>query len=228
MGSFIYYFSPTFLIIFIYQSFGELIHHLQPDIDPWLIKIDFLLFGVHPTVWMERWISPFLTELMSFFYGSYYFLPFILILTLYLKENREELNISISLLMLGYYISFIGYILLPAIGPRYTLSHLYSKPLEGGIITNIVIGGLDAIAYNKRDVMPSGHTQISLIVLFLAYQYNRIIFYIYLPIVCGLIFSTIYLRYHYLIDLFVGSLLALICMFIGPRFIREWSKLYRD
>lgn len=225
IGNFIYYFSPLFFIIFIYQSFGDLIHHLQPDIDQWLIKIDYFIFDLHPVVWMERWISSWLTELMSFFYGSYYFLPFISILILYFKDKKEELNLSIFVLVFGYYLSFIGYILFPAIGPRYTQTDLFSKPLEGGIITDIVMGGLDIIAHNKRDVMPSGHTQISLIVLFLVYRYNRIIFYTYLPLVCGLILSTVYLRYHYVIDLFAGVAIAVGCMVTGPHLYR-WCRKF--
>ncbi|NWG01431.1 MAG: hypothetical protein HXY44_01085 [Syntrophaceae bacterium] len=67
VGIFIYYFSPILFVVFIYQSFGDLIHHLWSDIDPWLIKIDFFLFGVHPTVWMERWIYPWITDFMAFF-----------------------------------------------------------------------------------------------------------------------------------------------------------------
>lgn len=228
LGTFLYYFSPIFFIVFIYQSFGDLIHHLWSDIDPWLIRIDFFIFGIHPIVWMERWITPWLTDLMSFFYGSYYFLPFIFILTLYIQDKKRELNLSIFILIFGYYLSFIGYILFPAIGPRYTQTNLFSKPLEGGIISEIVIGGLDLIAHNKRDVMPSGHTQMSLIVLFLAYRYHRTIFYIYLPIVWGLILSTVYLRYHYVIDLFVGSLTAWICMFVGLRLFRWWNELHKD
>jgi hypothetical protein len=57
-GSFLYSFSPIFFIIFIYQSLGDLIQHLHSDIDPELIRIDRLLFGVDPTLWMERWIVP--------------------------------------------------------------------------------------------------------------------------------------------------------------------------
>ena len=76
--------------------------------------------------------------------------------------------------------------------------------------------------------MPSGHTQIVLMVLFLAHRYERFLFYILLAFVCGLILSTIYLRYHYVIDLFVGALLAIGCIIIGPRLYRGWSKYYKD
>ncbi len=91
LGTFLYYFSPIFFIVFIYQSFGDLIHHLWSDIDPWLIRIDFFIFGIHPIVWMERWITPWLTDLMSFFLWKFtIFLPFIFILTLYIQDKKRE------------------------------------------------------------------------------------------------------------------------------------------
>jgi len=71
--------------------------------------------------------------------------------------------------------------------------------------------------------MPSGHTQIALMVLYLACRYERTVFYIFSPIVCGLVFSTIYLRYHYVIDLLAGMTLAMGCVIIGPRLYRWWN-----
>jgi membrane-associated phospholipid phosphatase len=133
------------------------------------------------------------------------------------------LDESIFILTFGYYTSFIGYILFPAIGPRYAMAHLYSIPLEGSLLTDLVRDGLNAIEHNKRDCMPSGHTQIALMVLFLAYRYEKLLFYIFFPLVCGLILSTIYLRYHYVIDLFAGIALAIGCMIIAPRLYRMWN-----
>src|SRR4030043_1903231 len=131
-------FSPVAFIILIYQSLGNIIQHLQPDIDPYLIRIDFLLFGVHPTVWMERWITSWLTDTMSLAYISYYFLPLILVLTLSLRGRTEEFRRTMFVLTFGYYLSFIGYILFPAIGPRFTLSHLQTVPLSGSFFSDLV------------------------------------------------------------------------------------------
>ena len=71
--------------------------------------------------------------------------------------------------------------------------------------------------------MPSGHTAIGLIVLFLAYRYARLLFYIFCPIVAALILSTVYLRHHYVIDVFAGAALAAGCSLIGPRLYRWWE-----
>ncbi|OGP92669.1 MAG: hypothetical protein A2156_04775 [Deltaproteobacteria bacterium RBG_16_48_10] len=215
-------FSPVLFIVLIYESLGDLIHYLHPDIDPTLMQIDLFLFGVHPTLWMQRWIVPWLTDLLSLAYISYYFLPVTLVLVLYLRR-WPGLYPTLFVLILGYYVSFIGYILFPAVGPRYAMSSLYTVPLEGSFITDLVRDGLNAIEHNKRDCMPSGHTQIALMVLSLAYRYEKIIFYLFLPIVCGLVLSTVYLRYHYVIDLFVGTATAIGCMIVGPRFYAWWS-----
>jgi len=225
IGTFFYHFSPILFVILIYESLGNLIQYLQPDVDLWLIQIDFLIFGVHLTLWMEQWIVPWFTDIMSLAYLSYYFIPIVLIVVLYLKDRMVEFERSIFVLAFGYYVSFVGYILFPAVGPRYAMDHLYSVPLEGSFITDFVRDTLNALEHNKRDCMPSGHTQIVLIALYLAHRYKRVLFYIFLPIICGLILSTVYLRYHYVIDLLVGVALAIGCMVIGPLFHRWWSQL---
>ncbi len=227
-GTYIYHFSPILFVVSIYQSLGNLIQYLQPDIDSFLIWIDFFIFGVHPTLWMEQWIVPWFTDIMSLVYLSYYFIPVVLVTVLYLKDRRAEFERSIFILGFGYYVSFIGYILFPAIGPRYTMIHLYSITLEGSLITDFVRDTLNALELNRRDCMPSGHTQMALIVLYLAHRYEKFLFYLLFPIVCALILSTIYLRYHYVIDLMVGVALAIGCAIIGSQLYKWWNLRIKD
>jgi membrane-associated phospholipid phosphatase len=227
-GTFFHHFSPILFVVLIYESLGDLIQYLQPDVDPWLIQIDFSIFGVQPTLWMEQWIVPWFTDIMSLAYLSYYFIPVVLIAVLYLKDRMAEFDRSMFVLAFGYYVSFIGYILFPAIGPRYALTHLYSIPLEGSFITDFVRDTLNALEHNKRDCMPSGHTQIVLMVLFLAYRYQKFLFYLFFPIISALILSTVYLRYHYVIDLLVGMALAIGCMIFGPRLYGWWTLRIKD
>jgi len=227
-GTFLYHYSPVLFVVLIYESLGNLIQYLQPDVDPRLIQIDFFIFGVHPTLWMEQWIVPWFTDIMSLAYLSYYFIPIVLIVVLYMKDRTAEFDQALFVLGFGYYISFIGYILFPAIGPRYAMTHLYSVPLEGSFITDFIRDTLNALEHNKRDCMPSGHTQIVLMVLFLAYRYQKFLFYLFLPIISALILSTVYLRYHYVIDLFAGVSLAIGCVIVGPRLFGWWNVESRN
>ncbi|HXX36156.1 MAG TPA: phosphatase PAP2 family protein [Thermodesulfobacteriota bacterium] len=222
--TFLYHLSPILFVIFIYESLGDLIQYLQPDIDAQLIRIDFFLFGVQPTFWMQRWIVPWLTDILSLAYISYYFIPVVFIVVLYLRNRVADLDRSVFVLVFGYYVSFIGYILFPAVGPRYALAHLYSVPLEGSFVSDFVRNTLNTLEHNQRDCMPSGHTQMVLMVLYLAHRYERFLFYLLFPIVCALIFSTIYLRYHYVIDLLVGGAFAIGCTILGSRLYRWWNQ----
>jgi len=208
-------FSPLFFILFIFDSLGYLIQYLQPDIDPVLIRMDVWIFGAHPTIWLQRWITPRLTDLLSLAYATYYFLAIVLILVLYNREQKPGLYESIFVFVLGYYLSYIGYLLFPAIGPRFTMAELYTVPLDGGAITDFLRDTLNNLEHNKRDCMPSGHTEIALITLGLAFRHTRKLFYIYLPMVLGLILATVYLRYHYVVDVPAGIILAAVCLIIG-------------
>jgi len=161
---------------------------------------------------------------MSLAYVSYYFLPVTLIVVLYGKDRMAEFEISVFVLTFGYYLSFVGYILFPAIGPRFTLAHLQTVPLEGSLLTDLVRDGLNALEHNKRDCMPSGHSQIVLMALYLAHRYERLLFYIFLPVICGLILSTLYLRYHYVVDLLAGGAVAVGCIVAGPLLYEWWGR----
>jgi len=172
---------------------------------------------------MERWIVPWLTGALSIAYLSYFFLPARLVHTLYLKNPRRDFDLAVFVLLLVWYLSFFGYILFPAIGPRYTLVHLQSVPLNGSLIGDFVSHLIELVEGNKRDCMPSGHVAIALTVLSLSYRYARLLFYLFCPIVGALILSTVYLRYHYVIDLFAGAALAAGCSIIGPRLYRWWE-----
>ena len=111
-----------------------------------------------------------------------------------MKDSRRDFDLAVFVLLLGWYLSFIGYMLFPAIGPRYTLAHLQSVPLNGNLIGDFVSHLINLVEGNKQDCMPSGHVAIALLVLFLSYRYARLLFYFFCPIVAALILSTVYLQ----------------------------------
>jgi membrane-associated phospholipid phosphatase len=177
---------------------------------------------VHPSVWLERFFTPWAADILAVAYASYYFIPVVLILILYCGGKEQEFSVTISTLALGYYISYIGYIAMPAIGPRFTLASLQQVPLQAGTILNAVVNTLNALEGNPRDCFPSGHTQMVLISLWFALKYKRPLFWVYLPICIALIFSTVYLRYHYVVDLAAGFVFACITLLLGPRLWQWW------
>ncbi|MEK6692148.1 MAG: phosphatase PAP2 family protein [Nitrospirota bacterium] len=223
---------PVAVVFLIFDSLGGLVHHINPtDRDELLIKIDYYLFGIHPTVWLEGISRPWLTDILQAAYSTYYFLPIIYGIFLKLHNKRGELELSLFLIIFCFYLSFIGYILFPAIGPRFTLDHLQNTPYKtmGGIfLAEFIRNTIDAVEGIKRDAFPSGHSAVALVVLYLSYRFEKRIFLIYLPIVSALLISTVYLRYHYVVDVIAGILLTIVTIYFGERLYKRWERFRGD
>lgn len=117
---------------------------------------------------------------------------------------------------MGFYLSYIGYYLLPAIGPRFTLNHLQSFPLTGVLIFNFLRNSLNIAEGIMRDCCPSGHALVSLLAILLARRYLRAFFPAATLWGALIIFSTVYLRYHYVTDIIAGIILGLVVYAYGP------------
>jgi membrane-associated phospholipid phosphatase len=216
-------FSPIFFINVIYQLLGRITPYMRPDMDDLLNRIDLAIFGVYPTVWLERLLFPWAADVLSMAYSSYYFIPLVLILMLYFSGRPEEFSITITTLLLGYYICFIGYIIMPAIGPRFTLASMQHVPIKGGAIMDAIVNTINSLEGNKRDCFPSGHTQTILISLWFAFRFKRSMFWICLPVAVALIVSTVYLRFHYGIDIIAGFAAAVITVILGA-WLFTWEQ----
>ena len=216
---------PTVCILVVFDSLEKIVHYINPhDIDPLLIRADYILFKGYPTVMMEKITVPFLTDILQVAYSSYYFLPITLGIVLLIKKNASSFDRSLFLIMFCFYLSYIGYILMPAIGPRYTLAHLQHTELKGLFIAQPIQELLNRLEGVKRDAFPSGHTGIALTVLYLSFRFEKKLFLIFLPFVLALIFSTVYCRYHYVVDVLAGVVLTIITVLIGERLYEYRTK----
>jgi membrane-associated phospholipid phosphatase len=216
---------PVISVLIIFDSLGLIVHNINPqDIDYLLIRIDYVVFGCYPTIFMERIMNSFLTDILQVAYSTYYFLPVILGVVLKIKKKNEEFEKSLFLILLCFYLSYVGYILFPALGPRYAMEHLHDKTLGGFLVSKPIQDILNLLEGVKRDAFPSGHTGIALTVLLLAYRYARGLFWIMLTPVALLIFATVYLRYHYAVDVIGGVLLTIVTIAIGEVYYKFYKR----
>ncbi len=212
-------FLPVLVVMVIFDSLGDLIPRLWPHyFDDVLIKIDSALFGVHPTLWMERLIHTWLTTALQFAYISYYPMSIALAVVLLVKNKQEEFDTAVFGLILCFYLSYVGYILFPAVGPRFTLAHLQTTGLQANSLTTAIQNTLNGLEHNKTDAFPSGHTAVALMTLYYAWKSGeKALTWVLLPLVSGLIFATVYLRYHYVIDVIAGVLLFAVTISLAPK-----------
>lgn len=209
---------PILLTPLFYKQLTYLIPYLHPrDYDPVLLLLDRKLFGLDPTVWLEHLTTPWLTEYLQIVYSTFYFLPLLVGIPIYRRRPRVHFQVAIFAVLLGFYSSYLGYLLVPALGPRFSISQLRSSPLHGVFAYNTLRRTLDQIEQITRDAFPSGHTEITLILVYLAFRYYRPLFLPMLWIGTSLILATVYLRYHYVVDVLSGALLALVCILAARR-----------
>jgi len=206
------------LLITIYLEHGHLIPLINPhDLDGLFIGIDrILFFGHDPTVLLEEVTWRPVTELLQIVYASFYFLPFSLCVLAYRRDREVTFHVVAATIIIGFYISYVGYYLTPAIGPRFTLEQLQSIPLTGLLFFDFTRATLDAATGIVRDCCPSGHAMVSFLTALLARRYEKRFFVPALVWTGFLMYSTVYLRYHYMIDLIVGIALAWIVFLFVP------------
>ncbi|HLO25866.1 MAG TPA: phosphatase PAP2 family protein [Geobacteraceae bacterium] len=210
--------ATVITVLFVFNSLGGLIASMHTTTyDARLIAVDHAVFGVHPTVWMERLINPLLTGLLQFAYISYYFIPISLGVVLIARGRFGEFEEVLFGILLCFYLSYAGYLLVPAIGPRFTLSHLQTADLQVYPFIETIQDTLNTLEKNKTDAFPSGHTAVSLMSLYYAWkEREKKLFAGLIPVVTGLIISTVYLRYHYVIDVIAGIALTGLTIALAP------------
>lgn len=216
---------PVVSVLVLFDSLGWIVHYINPvDIDPLLVRLDYMIFENHPTVMLESIMNPILTDILQTAYSTYYFLPVVLGVTLLRNNQRKEFDRSLFLILFCFYLSYLGYIIWPALGPRFALDHLQTQRLEGLLMAEPMQNLLNRLEGIKRDAFPSGHTGVALTVLYLAYRHKKTLFRIYLPVVILLLFSTVYCRYHYVVDVIAGVVLAVAAIFFGEIYYKWWEK----
>jgi len=225
---------------FIFITFKELywmVHPIHPvDMDYLLIELDKLIFGHDPTWLLDKFATPALTEFLQICYSSFYILWIILGVDLLNHHQQRQFDSYFFLLMYGFYLSYIGYLLVPAIGPRFTL-HDFSRldiDLPGlyltGFLRHMINSGesitniSQAAALAQRDCFPSGHTEMTVLTILSSIKFKMRSAMIIIPLGMGLIFATVYMRYHYGVDVIAGLLFAAFAYATAPMLEKKLSR----
>ena len=214
-------FYPAAFLPILFNTLEPLIEALRGGArDDVLIAADRALFGVDVTVWMQRLVRPWLNDVFFTFYATYYFFALALGLILWAR-GRATARRYVFTLMVCYYISYAGYFLIPALGPRFTQASEYTVSLLTTPVSRAIADGINSLEKTKLDVFPSGHTMIAVAVLIVAWKRARDVFWFLLPIGTGLVISTVYCRYHYVVDVLAGIALAFAAVPFGDWFYEK-------
>jgi membrane-associated phospholipid phosphatase len=217
---FISHWYPPFLFLFFFEEIEWTVHAIFPGwFDEYLIRADFALFGVHPTVWLEQYSSYWLNEYMQLVYTSYYLLTIGFGAYLWMRKKRHEFAVFIASTCVAYYLCYVIFVFFPIESPYHTLRHLQQVELTGGPFTAF-INLIEKHGRVHGGAFPSTHVAGATVVLISALQFARPVGYWLSALVFSICVSTVYGRYHYVVDVFAGMLMAVIGCWAGRNLVR--------
>ncbi|MDR2188985.1 MAG: phosphatase PAP2 family protein [Azonexus sp.] len=177
-----------------------------------LLALDRALWGglslpEHAFALERLWLS----EVLSAGYFAFFFVVLVPVIWFAIKRQQREALAFFLGLHLIYLIGFVGYVLVPAGGPYMAFPEIFPYPAEGGAMTHFLTG-LVAQGITGMDVFPSLHSGVTVYVwgfFLLGGRRYRAATIALTPVMLSIVTATVYLRYHYGIDLLAGIALAL-------------------
>jgi membrane-associated phospholipid phosphatase len=169
----------------------------------------------------------------------YFITPMVLATCLSIRGRREDFREMTTAVVLQMGIGFLLFLIFPAGPPRY-----YPELVHGGFdppqlhsyfgLFELQQGAFDsADPVRTRSAFPSLHCSLALLTLIYSYRFGdsvfprfpRLWFRIVLPMVVSLWISTVYLRHHWVVDIFAGLALGGLAQLLAPIFRARWPRV---
>jgi membrane-associated phospholipid phosphatase len=208
-------------------------------LDPFLIRLEQTAFGTQPSLAFMQSL-PFwpVSELLYASYFSYYIMIVGVGLALFRKSRRQFYH-YVSVVSFVFYVCYLIYIFTPVMGPRIfqRVINGYELPVE---VQPCVVPELPAaiqagpffrimaviyLAFETPGAaFPSSHVAVALTTLYFSFRYLRRIRFIHLVVAVLLCLSTVYCRYHYVVDVVTGAIAAFVLVPLGNRLYFRFHK----
>ena len=197
----------SFLLVFVvYTGLSGVAPWLLPADREWaLLSVDHVWFGYSWEGWCGKGYSPWVGDFLEAVYGTFYFFPVFLTGILVWKKDREGIFGTLDRLVLTLLLVFCGYLLVPARSPYGFMEYPGLIPSDGIQIRfhQIIVDQ----PWTKRDCFPSGHVLLSAYAAWLCWLRARPWAWLMVPWAVFTLVGTLYLRYHFLVDVVVSLLL---------------------
>jgi len=200
---------------------GIIFFDFENSLDPSLIRLEEWIFGCQPSLeWSRVWPWPWFHELMEFAYFTYYFLAATFLVLVFRTGDLDDqarwdaVRAFIRDLSMTMLICYTMYTLFPAWGPKYFRAGFVA--VDGWIFTDIMHhihenGALLGAAF------PSSHVAASMVPWWHTWRKFPRHRWWMTTIFVLLCMSTVYNRYHYVVDVIAGLMLSTLVMYSGQR-----------
>lgn len=208
-----------------YFSLKWLLPALQPHLlDNELLRFDEVLFGFTPAHYLDRFVSYATVEWFSLFYYSYFSLIALYVLPSMVFDTGTRLKEITFGAMAIVAIGHCMYVAVPGVGPY--MGYPFQNELGGGFFWQQVTSAV-AAAGAQLDIFPSLHTAYPVFFTLHAYRYRhqKPFRYVWIPtafVAANIAVATLFLRWHYGIDVIAGLCLAVFVQRLAIRMaVRE-------
>jgi membrane-associated phospholipid phosphatase len=170
------------------------------------LQLDRDWFGGDVGDLVQPWLARWSVEVLQLIYAAFYVVPILAGIGCGRRSGAAAFDRAVLVVVTGFLASYLGYLLVPTLGPKVVLS--FASPVEGLWATPTLRAWIDEAEANPWDCFPSGHTLLTLLSLLLLWRWHRRWFWWLLVPAALLIASTVLLRYHWTIDVLVGAAVA--------------------
>jgi hypothetical protein len=191
-------------------------------LDGSVLAFENRLFGVQPTLWLQRLVHPWLTEWMMLAYVVYIPLYPLVCLAIYRSRGARALEECLFALALANVACDLGFILFPVAGPTAYMGGAYTVPLDGYLFTTLG-EFVRARLHYAGGSLPSPHAAAATVLWVMTWKHRRRLFWTLSPVVLTLYVATFYCRYHYATDAVTGILTAAAVLAVTPSLLRRWQ-----
>ena len=220
---------PFLACMGVYELNKRLIPAVRGDTlyDMELANWEFAVFGDLSAAIVHKWMhAEWITEFIGWFgltqiqiheaaYISYIYAAPALALALWFLGRRTHFNRFMGALVITGALAYIGYVLVPVVGPKYVFEGRWLEASSGAL------SFMDDIKARNRDCFPSLHTAWTTLFLIAAWKGVRPLFWVYLPVAIAVYIATLYGGYHYIPDIIAGHVLAIFAWWAAKP-LREW------
>jgi hypothetical protein len=212
-----------------YFELKHLLPALHPElVDAQLLRIDEFLFSITPSAWMEQFINHTTVEWFSFFYYCYFFILAVHLLPMLFFGRGQRMR---ELLLGAMVVCIVGhtvYTLVPGVGPWQHMPFATSLDDHGGFWWSQVQLAVSS-AGAQLDIFPSLHTAYPTFFALYSFRHRKALPFKYTwPVIAffalNVIGATMFLRWHWGIDVVFGILLAMTALRISTLIAKRESN----
>lgn len=228
-------FYPMMLYTAFYRE-TELLNRLfvADCLDPWFIRLEERVFGLQPSLLFMEWLPQrWVAEVFYGAYFSYYLMIIGVGIALFLR-GRDQFAHYLTVVSLLFYVCYFTYILLPVCGPRVFYedfaglnlppeirsmgaAHPFPETVQAGVFPSIIF-----LIYRHLEAagaaFPSSHVAVAICTAWFSFLYLKRIRYLHAFVTLLLCISTVYCRYHYVVDVLAGALTAAVIIPLAHAF----------